>query len=77
MEHLLQGMMGAEELLAAIFLLPQTIKLPNGIHHPPQTRPTTEKTGIFLYLDLNLFSRHLYFCLLIGLDLYFNKFNSL
>jgi len=55
MEHLLQGMMGAEELLAAIFLLPQTIKLPNGIHHPPQTRPTTEKTGIFLYLDLNLF----------------------
>ncbi|XP_067257020.1 epididymis-specific alpha-mannosidase [Chanodichthys erythropterus] len=44
MEHLMQGMMGAEELLAAIFLLPQTIEPSNDIHHPSQTRPTTVKT---------------------------------
>lgn len=40
MQHLLQGMMGAEELLAAIFLLPQSIEL-NNINRP-QTRPTAE-----------------------------------
>ncbi|RXN21451.1 epididymis-specific alpha-mannosidase isoform X1 [Labeo rohita] len=44
MEHLMQGMMGAEELLAAIFLLPQSLELSNDIHHPPEYRPTTVKT---------------------------------
>ncbi len=50
MEHLMQGMMGAEELLAAIFLLPQNLELSNDIHHTPQTRSTTGKTGTFLYI---------------------------
>lgn len=50
MEHLMQGMMGAEELLAAIFLLPQTLEASNNIHHIPQTRSTTVKTGTFLCL---------------------------
>ncbi|XP_052003302.1 epididymis-specific alpha-mannosidase [Xyrauchen texanus] len=42
MQHLIQAMMGAKELLAAIFLLPQSLKSSDDIHHPPQTRPTSE-----------------------------------
>lgn len=41
MQHLMQGMMGAEELLAAIFLLPHSLELSSSIH-PAQTRPTVE-----------------------------------
>nr|XP_055053226.1 epididymis-specific alpha-mannosidase isoform X1 [Misgurnus anguillicaudatus] len=44
MQHLMQGMMGAEELLAAIFLLPQSIELNN--IHSPQTKPTAEKMDL-------------------------------
>lgn len=42
MEHLLQGMMGAEELLAAIFLLPQTLS--NDIYDQIKNTPTTART---------------------------------
>ncbi|XP_062850281.1 epididymis-specific alpha-mannosidase isoform X2 [Trichomycterus rosablanca] len=42
-DHLTKGMMGVEELLAALFLLPQNPAIPNDIHSYYSNRPDSSK----------------------------------